>query len=145
VKPPKIESVVFCEDARNEINGKQTLLGVSAPEITAHQIPADIRTAIWISMQPLDLGPFEGEFRVTNKNREIVKAKLQFTFQNKAKASLVIGPFPLHVSETGEYWFEWNLDGRKWVRLGSLKVNDVGTAPVPTPASGAASVPLRSL
>lgn len=64
MKSPKIENAAFFEDVRNEINGKQILLGVTAPEITVGQVPSVVALGIWIAVQPLDLGPFEEEFRV---------------------------------------------------------------------------------
>ena len=117
----KIDSVVFCEDARAELGGKYTLLGVASPELMIQSLPAAVPIAIWISGTPEKQGPFEAELRaVDEKKNVLLGGKMGGNINGLGKMSIVMGPMQLQVDREGIITFEWNF-GAKWKKIGDLK------------------------
>lgn len=130
-----VENVVFCENVRPEMHGKHTLLGVSAPELNLSQIPGVISVAIWISGTPSGMGPFEADFRALDVDKNaIVSANMKGDIGGVGKISIVIGPMPLPINKAGDYIFEWNFDGKKWDKIGTLRINYMAPVVAVTPA-----------
>ena len=119
-----VEDVVFCEGFRNEVGGKYTLYGVSAPEINLPQMPAVVVYALWISGRPTSAGPFEIHFRAKNADgQDLFKGKLGGEITMMGPQSIPIGPFGLQVEKEGDYLFEWSFDDTTWKKIASLKIN----------------------
>lgn len=118
------QDVVFCEGFRNEIGGKHTLFGVSAPEINIPQLPAVIVYAVWISGKPTAIGTFNIEFRARNEDGlDLVMGKLGGETNGLGLLSIPIGPFPLSIEKQGDIIFEWSFDNVNWKKIGTLKIN----------------------
>ena len=135
----RIDNVVFCENARSEVGGKHTLLGVFASELHISAIPAVLSIAIWVSGTPLAAGPFEADFRVIDSKKNVlVKAKMGGDIGGTGKTALVIGPMPLSVNEEGNFTFEWNFGNKKWTKIGTLSIhlaNPANAVTVPSSTS----------
>lgn len=120
----KIENVVFCEDARPELGGKFTLLGVSSPELDIPVIPAHIKIAIWISGTAWREGSFDVDFRARDVGGNVViKGNMKGNIEGTGKCSIVIGPMPLFVQKAGDFIFEWKFSDNRWNKIGILRVN----------------------
>lgn len=126
-----VEDVVFCEGFRNEVGGKHTLLGVSAPEINIFQLPAIVSCAIWISGRPSATGPFKLEFRARDEaGQELIKGTLGGETFDPGLIAIPIGPFPLKIEKQGDVVFEWCFDNVNWKTIGTLKINQMPTQPI---------------
>lgn len=130
-----VENVVFCENFRQEVGGKYTLLGVFAPELSVSEIPATISLAIWISGTPSALGAFTADFRTLDVDKkEVIKGKMDGEFSGSGKSSIVIGPMPLQIQKAGDYTFEWKFGGKEWDRIGALRIHYTGPNVTVSPA-----------
>jgi hypothetical protein len=128
------QDVVFCEGFRNEIGGKHTLFGVSAPEINIPQLPATIVYAVWISGKPTSIGTFDIEFRARNEDGlDLVRGKLGGETNGLGLLSIPIGPFPLNIEKQGDITFEWCFDSVNWKKIGTLKINQLPLLPSEIP------------
>jgi hypothetical protein len=127
------QDVVFCEGFRNEIGGKHTLFGVSAPEINIPQLPATIIYAIWISGKPTSIGTFDIEFRARDQDGVVlVSGNLGGETDRLGLLSIPIGPFPLNIEKQGAITFEWSFDRVNWKKIGTLKINQLPLLPFET-------------
>lgn len=119
-----VEDIVFCEGFRNEIGGKHTLFGVSAPEINISQLPALVLYAVWISARPNSIGAFSLEFRARDEEgHDLVKGDLGGETHGLGLIAIPIGPFPLNIEKPGNFIFEWCFDKLNWKTIGTLKIN----------------------
>ena len=119
----KIENVAFCENARSEIGGKFTLLGVTAPELNMSTIPSVISIAIWISGVPSAPGPFQAEIRALDTEQNpLIKAMLKGVVSGGGRSSFVIGPMPIAINAVGNYTFEWKFEELDWAKIGFLEI-----------------------
>lgn len=122
----KIENAVFCEDARQEIGGKYTLLGVGGSDLNISEIPAFIRVAIWIYGSASAEGKFEAEMRGLDVDKQpLVKVELKGQIDQSKKCALLLGPMPLQIKKAGNYIFEWRSGDKKWSKIGTLRLNYV--------------------
>lgn len=121
----KIENAVLCEDARQELGGKFTLLGVGGSELNISELPAFIQIAIWIYGAAMAEGPFEGEMRVRGADKDpLAKAGLKGEIGQNKKLVFVIGPMPLQIKKAGDYVFEWKSGNeKKWSNIATLRIN----------------------
>jgi hypothetical protein len=121
-----VENVAFCENVRQEVGGKYTLLGVFAPELSVIEIPATIVLAIWISGTPNAAGTFEADFRALGTDKiSLISGKMEGEFSSTGKSSVVIGPMPLPIQKAGDYTFEWKFSDGKWEKIGTLRIHHV--------------------
>jgi hypothetical protein len=124
----EVESVVFCEAIRQEVGGKHILLGVTAPEVNVASIPAVIPLAVWLAVKPSESGVFELGFRILDvQKKPIIEGKVEGEFKDKSRTALAFGPFPIEVTEPGNFDFEWSLDESSWTKIASYSVNFVPT------------------
>jgi hypothetical protein len=118
-----IESVIFCDDIRPEINGKYALLGAYAPDLTINQVPSAIACAFFVVGTPSKKGPFEGEFRVLDPaGTEVIKGNLAGNFLEANKTSIPVGAFPLKIEREGLFVFEWKFGNARWSKIGDLRI-----------------------
>jgi hypothetical protein len=132
----KIESAVFCEDARQDVSGKHLLIGVSGPELDIAVIPARISVAVWIYGTASMEGPFEAEMRVLSVDKSpLIKAVIKGEIDPTRKIIHILGPMPLQIKKAGDYVFEWRSGDRKWSKIASLRLNyvppDTATETIP--------------
>jgi hypothetical protein len=121
-----VEDVVFCEGFRNEVGGKHTLFGVTAPEINISQLPAMVLCAVWISGRPTAIGAFNLEFRARNEGgQDLIQGTLGGETNGLGLIAIPIGPFPLSIEKQGNVVFEWCFDNVNWRTIGTLKINQV--------------------
>ena len=132
----KINTVVFCDDIRQEVGGKVTLVGAYTPELNASKIPVTIPVAVWVVLSPDKMGDFKFNLKIEDPDKnQILKGEIAGTFSASAITSLAIPQMPVIVSKTGTYKFSIKEDGgSKWHMLGVLKLNYVA-AVMPNPTS----------
>lgn len=117
-----VQNWVFCEQARPEVGGKHTLLGVSAPQIFAESFPTIIAVTLWVSGVPTGLGPFSANVRVQDhEGKTLITGTLTGEFQSSALTSMIIGPMPISLEHADDFAFSWNF-GEEWEQIGVLSV-----------------------
>ena len=60
----EIKTVIFCDDIRKEITNKDILIGVYAGDIVVPSFPTPLALALWIEIDPKEVGTRELIFRV---------------------------------------------------------------------------------
>jgi hypothetical protein len=118
-----VENVVLCEDIREEVRGKYTLTGVSAPYLNVPQLPALIKIAVWISGKPTKQGQFKADFQVVDPNGSaVVKGIISGSAGTAAPATIAIGPRPIAIPVIGQYTIQWSFGGKKWDTIEILSI-----------------------
>jgi hypothetical protein len=130
-----VQNWVFCEQAREEIGGKFTLLGAASPHLFTDKIPAQLITTLWISGEPSGIGPFEADIRVQDpKGNTIGSGNLRGDFASRLVTAMILGPLPLQAQEIGDYAFEWKF-GDQWELIAKLRIELKQTTARATPSN----------
>jgi hypothetical protein len=117
----KVESVVFCENFRAELNGKYTLLGASANHLTINEVPVHVAVALFIVGTPDGAGDFKARVRVKDRNeKDLIKGEFGGTFRNAETTSMPFGPILLPIEKDGPIRFEWCFNEDQWEEVATL-------------------------
>jgi hypothetical protein len=119
-----IESAIFCEFVRPEVNGKYTLLGASAPFLKIQELPGTIMVSLFLVGTPDSIGDFKVQFRATDPAEKIlVSGEVGGQFQGLESTSFAFGPFPLNIEQPGQHLFEWCFADGKWDAVAALTIS----------------------
>jgi hypothetical protein len=88
----KIQNVILCEDIRDEIGNKKSLMGIMGGDILVAQFPATLQIAVYFEYapDPDERDDFALEFRVWQGDVEIGKGAMQAPLQSSQVVSLVL-------------------------------------------------------
>lgn len=75
----KFSNVIVCEDIRDEVGNKKSLMGVIGGDILVPEYPATIKIAVYMEYNPNDKDREKliVEFRLLQDEKEIAKGKLE--------------------------------------------------------------------
>jgi hypothetical protein len=131
----EIKTVIFCDDIRKEITNKDILIGVYAGDIVVPSFPTPLALALWIEIDPKEVGTRELIFRVIAGKAEPFQFGIGIETITLGAASLLIPPIPTPMDSEGEITLEirdgeeWRLLKRKRVKKG-LVPNPLGLPPL---------------
>src|SRR5512139_3475912 len=101
--PLEVETVVLCDDIRQEANGKYLLVGVYGSNIVVRRFPVNIRLAVWLLVHPKELGTFEGRIRVVGPQEAILAdGRLAFEIKATNGTIMAIPGLPLQLQREGQ-------------------------------------------
>jgi hypothetical protein len=89
--PPRMEikTVVICDDARREDNGKSILIGVYNSDMIFPSFPASTSLTFWIQFMPTQVGEISFQFRLLGgEDVEFVKGEFKFAASAKELSSI---------------------------------------------------------
>ncbi len=133
--PLRIASAVVCDDARIENTGKHLLIGVYLSNVLVREFPWRTQLTFWSEVDPLELGEFSAQLRVSNLDdgSVLMNGQINFKFGQLATTSIVIPKINLEFQKPGSFEFQWKFDGSEdWL---AVKKFLVGKRPARTTAS----------
>lgn len=94
-KTDRYRNIILCEDIRDEVGNKKSLMGMIGGDVLVASFPATIKVAFYLEylVQPYDGGRFGAEFRLFEGDTEIASGKFE--------ANEVVGPIAAMVVPTG--------------------------------------------
>ena len=120
-----LNSMILCDDVRQEVSGKETLVGVYSSTIVVAAIPASLKSLFFrISVTISDATMNQVRFSVTgpdgNKVSELSGSPPPF--KSNGEASLVFEHSPMNLPFSGRYKVELALGGGPAVEVGTFEV-----------------------
>jgi Family of unknown function (DUF6941) len=140
-------NVIFCDDVRREISGKDILIGAYGGEIVIPSVPAMISLAMWIQMDTTDAGTARIKIRVTDPQGNVAgQTSLEFQTGEPSTTSstaIILPPFAIFlpplimsVTEPGTIKVYFANDGDKFALIGEKKVRIGQISTAFSPPSG---------
>jgi hypothetical protein len=87
---PRFRSVIVCDDIREEIGNKKSLMGILAGDILTASMPANVQIAFYIDYLPTDDGNDQISFQLLQDETEIAKGRLEVDAKRTRHASLIV-------------------------------------------------------
>jgi hypothetical protein len=136
---PQIEpfNVIFCDDIRREISGKEILIGVYSSDILIPSVPTVLGISLWIQIRARGKGAARSRLRVTDPSGNTAgETVLEYTIddskaaqsQGETISSITLPQLPLNIAQAGTIDVLWASDG-EFVPIGRKQVT---IGPVPT-------------
>ena len=129
--PLKVETVVLCDDIRQEANGKYLLVGVYGANVVVKGFPADLRLSVWILGLARKPGKAEMRLRIIGP-QEATLVEGAIEVEVKETATIIALPgLPLQVQREGKMSIEIaSADKEDWT---PVKTVDLLLAPRTSP------------
>jgi hypothetical protein len=89
----KFRNVIFCEDIRDEVGNKKSLMGAIAGDVFVPAFPATIKIAIYFEYAPEPIERNQHlsiEFRLLQNDDEIAKGGMEATVQPNQSANFIL-------------------------------------------------------
>lgn len=114
-------TVLFCDDVRDEVSGKQLLIGVYNGEMHVAKLPAEFGLCIWARIEGLKIGEHTFKATLTYPNSVENIASSIVVDNDESPVIMIFPPVPLKFEADGQIIFEMSFDGGEKVKLGSLR------------------------
>lgn len=133
--PFEIEQCIACEDVREELNKKHTLVGVySGDTILLSKIPGNLALSCFIQISIREPGEHDLLFRISGPGDHEATLKARLGFDQASGQGVIATPrIDLTVDTEGTFQFDISADNKNWVNLVTRKIAlnpDVGNAGV---------------
>jgi len=127
----KFRNVIVCEDVRDEINRKKSLMGVYSGDIIVPQMPAFVRFAVYAEYEPDadDGNQIDFEFRLMQGDTEIVRARGSAAVQSGLNVATGLPPGILTFLKDAEFRVLVSVNKGEEIELVSKKVLQGPVAP----------------
>ena len=114
--PFDISSVVLCDDARQENNGKHILIGVYIHSVLVSGFPTNLTLTVWAEIKPKEVGEFSGEIRVVEDDDDsvLLQGEARITTKNLDLTTVQFLRMPLEFQREGDYLFQWKFGDDEW-------------------------------
>ena len=100
--PLRIGNALVCEDVRQELGGKHSLLGVYSGDIIVQEFKDFLKIAVYIELFPIETGQIELEATFSYDGNDILKAKVEYDFKDIRNPGLITSPsFPIPLTKAG--------------------------------------------
>lgn len=129
--PFDIDTVIFCDDIRQERNGKWLLIGVYGADILVRGLPADLRLSLWIVIRPKEIGKAEAKLRVIGPHGStLVDGELSVDVKHLRPTIMAMGALPMQIQMAGTIRVEMaTKESDEWTAIKSI---DLRVAPRPS-------------
>ena len=117
---------LFCDDIRQELNGKHILIGVYGADLVPFQLPSTFPISVWVRLWEIPVGQHAVTFRLHAPNQaSTAEMKGQIDVSDaSAPIVLVFGGLPMQVTSPGEAVAELVLNDGEPIRVGALKISE---------------------
>ena len=114
---------VFCDDIRQELDGKLILIGVYGPEITVSKIPSTPHLSLWARVKGLSAGDhkFTLKIQAPSASKPIEMPGVIDATESETIAALSFVRFPVKIEHAGDISVTLTVDGQEY-HLDPLKV-----------------------
>jgi len=128
MKKMDIGAVIICDNVRQEINGKQILIGVYASDIIVNSKNSILPLSIWVEYTPDKAGDDSVHFRILYNARPVAGVQVNMHVKEAGKINGIATPaMPIQIHEPGQLAIEVSADGKQWMEV---KTKAVRIAPV---------------
>lgn len=138
----RIGAVIVCDDVRQEINGKQILIGVYTSDIITNNVGVTLYLTVWTEYTSDKAGNESVHFRFIYNKKAVAGVQINITVNDPGSITGLATPrLPLQIPSAGELIIEMSSDGKNWIEVKRKKVKIApvaGTMPVsliPAPSS----------
>ncbi|RYE41672.1 MAG: hypothetical protein EOP24_35940 [Hyphomicrobiales bacterium] len=123
---------VFCDDLRQEINGKHILIGVYGGSLIPSTLPAQLAICVWLRVTPPIAGPHRFKLGLrTDAGEAGVQGDLDFApTSDSHPIAIATGQIPITVTKPGMIEAIFSLDEGPEQVVGTLAVE--GARVIPT-------------
>lgn len=118
----KEHMAILCEDIRQELGNRQSLMGVYAGDILVVEFPATIRLTMFASLKFREPGTYSAKLRVVIGKEKPNSADIQIEQSPSGPAVIMLPAGMLHLDEPSEFRVDIAVEGAKWQRLVATKV-----------------------
>ncbi len=117
---------LVCDDVRNELSGKEILIGVFADNVYVGVLPANMVVSLYLRVRFAQTDPSVIKFRVLAPGGIQVTPEAPIAFSAPADletiASLVIRGIMFQPQAEGRYEFQWQPPEQDWGTVTSLHI-----------------------
>ena len=118
-----IENAVLCEDIRQEVRNKNTLVGIYAGDIMVSQLPANIDLAFYLDGKYREKKSTPMEVRISGPGRDAATAPIEFAPIGDTLGFAMISPrMRVQLEQEGEFKVSMRELGGSWKTLIAKKV-----------------------
>lgn len=118
-------TAVFCDDIRQEGNGKHILIGVYGNDLVPGSLPATFPLSLWLKVDdpPLGLRKFKFTLKSSTGDEAGLEGELQLPEDASQKSVvLAFGGLPVQVRSPGQVTAHLSFDGKPAEKVGTLEV-----------------------
>jgi Family of unknown function (DUF6941) len=140
-------NVVFCDDIRREISGKDILIGAYSGDIIIPSVPAIIPIAMWIQIRTTTLGTARIRIKIIDPAGNKA-GQTGFEFQpgesvGDSTAAVTLPPLMVSVTAPGAIKVYWATEGEEMTLIGekTVRIGPVPTASLPPSGQSPSAVP----
>jgi hypothetical protein len=90
--PIRVGNAVVCENIRQELYGKHSLLGVFSGDVLIDRIDAVLSIAIYIELFAINVGKIDLELIISYDNVDLVKVTSEFDYQDVRNPAIIASP-----------------------------------------------------
>jgi hypothetical protein len=120
----EFRNVVLCDDVRDEIGNKKSLMGVFSGDIIVQELPATIPIAIYLEFVPVDpTKSFELSIKLSVDSDEIAKANIPVVLNpGSSNASIILPKGLVRFDKESTFKVTAKIDDELEVELVSKKI-----------------------
>jgi hypothetical protein len=138
--PLRIGNAILCEEVRQEMFGKLSLLGVYSGDLLVAAFENYLRVAIYVELFAKEVGEKRAEVSISHLGQVVAKISIEFDFKDlRAPVNVVSSAFPIKLERPGTIVIDVSCEGiekralEKEVKLASPETFTVANAPAPLP------------
>jgi hypothetical protein len=115
-KIPKHEVTLFCDDIREELNGKVSLIGLYARDIIIHKdLPIKLSKLCFFTSVSEGSGEFDVSHTLINPDKKNIlneKIKQNIFLSPEQPGYIVLNVVPVHIEKKGQYVYKIYIDDK---------------------------------
>lgn len=131
----KIESAFFCDDVRQETNGKLIFIGAYSQDIILQSFPSNLMLHLIICAKIGSAGPLKMEVEGTLNRQKIMGGELEMQI-GKAGFGFLPIPIPTLATAAGKLAVRIRESGERWKDAAEIEIKqNIAASPPPQPTS----------
>lgn len=136
-------NVIFCDDVRREVTGKDILIGVYSADIVLPTVPVLFGVSLWIQFLTGGDGVVSAKLRITDPAGNTAgETAVEFPVGGAAgnpggtSGAMALAPLAVSVVQAGAISVYWSAGGNDFTLIGQkrVKIGPVATVTAPPPA-----------
>lgn len=116
IGPIEIKNAFLCDDVRQEVNNKHTLVGVYSGNIVLPRVPADVLLGLFMEMET-PAGAHEIEIRISGPGKGSATLKANIQQAESGSASLANSRAQFHMEKEGVFRVDARTPGGRWANV----------------------------
>jgi hypothetical protein len=136
-------NVVFCDDIRREVSGKEILIGAYSGDIVVPSVPSVLQIAMWVQVRAVGVGMSRGRIKVTDPAGNTA-GQSSFDFHvGESTFALAFPALPISVTLPGPIKLYWASEGDEMTMIGekNIRIGPLPTASLPPSGQSRSAAP----